>query len=150
MYLISDAGDNSSHVRSREIRELLLGSQIRLFVFLFADPIPFPYEESATEAVKEISRATGGFVFGVPSYYSGVQGFESWETAFPHGERTREKIQLYTRSLNMQVNGFYTLRFDSPLSPGKARKVFMEVVDATVKPRKDVAFTYSTLLPQPK
>jgi len=85
LYLISDAGDNSSHVRSREIRELLLRSQIRLFVFLLADPIPFPDEETGKDAVEEIARATGGFVFGVPSYYSGVQGFESWELAVHHG-----------------------------------------------------------------
>ncbi len=150
MYLISDAGDNSSHVRSRKIRELLLRSQIRLFVFLFADPFPLPDEELETESIKEIARATGGFVFGDPSYYSGVQGFSSWEPTFHRGERTREKIQLYTQSLNMQVNGFYTLRFDLPGPPGKARKVSLEVVDATGKTRKDVAFTYSTLLPQPK
>jgi hypothetical protein len=150
IYLISDAGDNSSHVRSRKIRELLLRSQIRLFVFLFTDPIPFPDEELETEAIREMARATGGFVFGVPSYYSGVQGFSSWEPAFHHGERTREKIQSYTQSLNLQVNGFYTLRFDLPVAPGKARKVSLDVVDATGKPRKDVALTYSTLPPQPE
>ena len=85
LYLISDAGDNSSHVRPEEVRELLVRSQIRLFVFLLADPIPFPDEETGKDAVEEIARATGGFVFGVPSYYSGVQGFESWELAVHHG-----------------------------------------------------------------
>jgi hypothetical protein len=48
------------------------------------------------------------------------------------------------------VNGFYTLHFDSPVAPAKARKVSLSIVDDIGKPRKDVAFTYSTLLRQPK
>jgi len=151
IYVITDAGDNSSHVRAREVRELLLRSQVRLFLFLLAEQSPFPEIKLGTESVKEIARATGGFVFGVAGHNNGVDFLPSWSYAFDYNERTREKIKLYTQALNIQVNGFYTVHFDLPVASGKARTVSLEIVDGRGQPRKDVAFTYSTLLPpQPK
>lgn len=149
IYLISDGGDNSSHTRSKEIRELLLRSEIRLFVFLFVDPVPFENVRLGTEAIKEIARTTGGFVFGIPGHAGVVSFLPSWNSAYNYDEHARGIIKLYTQALNLQVNGFYTLRFNLPVAHGKARKVSLDVVDARGKPRKDVAFTYSTLLPQP-
>lgn len=150
IYAITDGGDNSSHIFATDIRKLLLRSRIRLFVFLFAEQ-RWGETESGTNALMEIARASGGFVFGISARPSGVEFLPSWSFAFDDNERTREKIKIYTRALNIQVNGFYTLRFDSPVSLDKARKVSLNLVDDTGKPRKDVAFTYSTLLPpQPK
>jgi hypothetical protein len=67
---------------------------------------------------------------------------------YDYSDRTQQTIKLYTRALNIQVNGFYTLRFDSPVAVEKARKVSLDVVDSAAKPRNDVAFTYSTTLRQ--
>jgi hypothetical protein len=75
----------------------------------------------------------------------------SWNFEYDYDDRTRERIRVYTEALNIQVNGFCTLQLETPLQPGKLRKVLLEIVDARGQPRKDVAFTYSTLLPpQPK
>jgi hypothetical protein len=150
IYVITDAGDNSSRVREREVRKLLLECQIRLFVFLFAEQTPFSGMGWGTEAVKEIARATGGFVFGVPGRKHGVEFMPSWSYTFDYNERTRQIVKFYTHSLNIQVNGFYTLRFDLPVPPGKARNVSLEIVDGSGKLRNDVGYTYSTaLLPKP-
>ena len=150
IYAITDAGDNSSHISARNTRKVLLDSKIRLFVFLFAEQLPFADVRSGTEALTEMARATRGFVFGVPGRSTGVEFMPSW-VVYDYDGRTRDKIKLYTRALNIQVNGFYTLRFDSPIPAGKAHKVFLDIVDAKGNPRKDVAFTYSTiLLPQLK
>lgn len=150
IYAITDGGDNSSHISGTAMRRLLLESGIRLFLFLFAEPLPFEEMRSGAESIKEIARASGGFVFGVSGHSSGVDFLPSWD-AYDYSERTQQTIKLYTRALNIQVNGFYTLRFDSPVVAAKARKVSLDIVDATGKPRKDVAFTYSTLLlPQSK
>jgi len=147
IYVITDGGDNSSHGRPTAVRKLLLESGIRLFVFLFSDGGLFASEEirRGKEPLKEIARASGGFVFGVSAQSSGIDFLPSWD-AYDYTDNTRKIIKLYTRALNIQVNGFYTLSFDSPVPPAKARKVSLNIVDATGKPRKDVAFTYSTML----
>lgn len=148
IYVITDGGDNSSHISEAGTRKLLLLSRIRLFVFLFAEQSPFgsgPYD------VMQLARDTGGFVFGVAGRASVALSLPSRDLVYEDDDRTRERIRLYTEALNIQVNGFYTLQLETPLQPSKLRKVLIEIVDARGQPRKDVAFTYSTLLPpQPK
>jgi len=148
IYVITDGGDNSSHISEADTRKLLLQSGIRLFVFLFAEHSPFgsgPYD------VMQLARATGGFVFGVAGHAPGALSLPSWDFEYEDDEHTRERIRLYTQALNIQVNGFYTLQLETPLQPSKLRKVYLEIVDVRGQPRKDVAFTYSTLLPpQPR
>jgi len=148
IYLISDAGDNSSHVRELEVRKLLLQSQVRLFAFLLNEQTPLSELSRGTDAVKEIARATGGFVFGV-SGHRVIEFLPTWSSAFDYNDRTRDLIKTYTQALNFQVNGFYRLQFDLPVTADKAKKISLEVVDRTGKPRNDVAYTYSTaLLPE--
>ncbi len=144
IYAITDGGDNSSRISATATRKLLLESEIRLFAFLFSEPSPFPEMQAGTESFKEISRATGGFVFGVPGR-SAASFLPSWDV-YDYNDRTQQTIKLYTQALNIQVNGFYTLRFDPPMAAQKARNVSLDVVDNAAKPRKDVAFTYSTIL----
>lgn len=146
IYLISDAGDNHSQAHSKDVWEMLLRSEIRLFVFLLADPLHTDDARLGTAAIREMARATGGFVFGVPGYSPLMNG-ESWGF-YDYDEHTRDKIAVYTRALNLQINGFYMLRFESPVAAGKPRKVSLDIVDSTGKAMKDVAYTYSTLLPQ--
>jgi hypothetical protein len=150
IYLITDAGDNSSHIHGRAVRKLLVDSQIRLFVLLLSEPSPGDMN-MGSDSLKEIARATGGFVFGVSGRNRGVEFMPSWTYAFDYNEQTRQRIKLYTQALNIQVSGFYTLRFDLPVVPEKAHKISLEVVDGGRKPRSDVAYTYSTaFLPQAK
>lgn len=148
IYAVTDGGDNCSHTSGTAARKLLLESGIRLFAFLFAEPAPFPEMRAGTESLKEISRATGGFVFGISGRPSVVDFLPSWDVSYDYNDRTRQTIKLYTQALNIQVSGFYTLRFDSPVAVEKARKVSLDVIDSAAKPRKDIAFTYSTILRQ--
>jgi Mg-chelatase subunit ChlD len=147
IYVITDGWDNSSHISGANTRKLLLQSRIRLFVFLLAEPLPFQSEGLGPDSLMELARATGGFVFGVAGRTAGASFFPSWDFEYDYNERTRERIRLYSQALSIQVNGFYTLQLETPLQPGKLRKVSLEIVDGRGQPRKDVAFTYSTLLP---
>ena len=116
-----------------------------------AEPWPFAVMNSGPDSVKEIARATGGFVFGVSGHNNLVEFLPSWSFAFEYNERTRDTVKLYTQALNIQVNGFYTLSLDLKVPPGRSSKVLLEVVDGIGKPRSDVAWTYSTaLVPQTK
>jgi hypothetical protein len=151
IYAITDGGDNSSHISETATRKLLSESGVRFFVFLLSERLPSELERTGRDAVMDIVRGTGGFVFGVPGRVSGVQFQPSFEYVYDYDERTREKIKVYTQALNIQVNGFYTLRLESPIALDRVRKVSLDIVDGTGKPRKDVAFTYSSALPpQPK
>jgi hypothetical protein len=147
IYVITDGGDNSSHISETKAMELLLRSGIRLFVFLLAESPLTEEERAGKDSVIDIARATGGFVFGVAGRAAGASFLPSWDFEYEYDARTREKIELYTQALNVQVNGFYTLRLETPVRPSKLRKVSLEIVDRRGQPRKDVAFTYSTLLP---
>lgn len=151
IYVITDGGDNSSHVSEAAVRRLLSESGVRLFVFLLSERVPQEVEQSSKDSVMDIVRATGGFIFGVSGHPSGTQFQPSFEYIYDYDERTREKIRLYTWALNIQLNAFYTIRLESPVPINKVRKVSLYIVDSTGKQRKDVAFTYSNALPpQPK
>jgi Mg-chelatase subunit ChlD len=147
IYIITDGGDNSSHISETAARKLLLQSRIRLFVFLLAEKLPMELERAGKDSVMEIAHATGGFVFGVAGRAAEASFLPSWNFEYAYDDRTRERIRLYTQALNIQVNGFYTLQLEAPLQPSKLRKVSLEIVDGRGQPRKDAAFTYSTLLP---
>jgi hypothetical protein len=142
IYAITDGGDNSSHTSESQTKELLLLSGIRLFVFLFAEPVLTVEERSGVDSVIDLARDSGGFVFGTSARQRGT-GFASWDVTYDFSERTREKIKTYTQALNIQVNGFYTLRVATPVQPGKVGKISLEIVDAAGKTRKDVGFTYT-------
>jgi hypothetical protein len=145
IYAITDGGDNSSHILATNIRKLLLQSGIRLFVFLFAEQRPGE-TQSGTDSLMEIARATGGFVFGISARHSGADFLPSWSFALDDNEHTLEKIKIYTRALNIQVSGFYILSLALPAPLGKARKVSLDLVDHYGRPKKELAFTYSSIL----
>jgi hypothetical protein len=96
----------------------------------------------------DIARATGGFVFGVSARSNGIPFLPYGEFLYDYDDRTRERIKFYTQALNIQVNGFYALRLESPVVPDKVRRVSVEIVNESGSPRKDVAFTHSSVLPQ--
>lgn len=111
--------------------------------------MPTEEERSGPESVMALARDTGGFVFGVSGHPSagGESFLPSGNFEYDYDEHTRERIRLYRQALNIQANGFYTLHLDAPVQPGKAGKVSLDIVDGSGIARKDVAFTYSKLLP---
>jgi Mg-chelatase subunit ChlD len=141
IYAITDAGDNRSHVLPADARRLLLRAGIRLFLFLFSEPNPF--EQDRVDSVLKLARETGGFVFGV----TGKRGLHIFDFNYNDGESTRDRIKLYTRALNIQINGFYTVRCDTPAPEKKLSKISIEVVDGSGKVNKDIAWTYQRVLP---
>jgi VWFA-related protein len=151
IYAVTDGGDNNSRISQAAAKQRLVQSQIRLFVFLFSEPMPTEEERSGGESVMELARDTGGFVFGISGHRSTGGASFLPLVEYDYDKPTRERIRLYTQALNIQVNGFYTLRLDANLRPGKAGKVSVAIVDDRGIARKDVAFTYSTALPpQPR
>jgi hypothetical protein len=122
-----------------------LQAGIRLFLFLFSEPSPFGQEQP--DSVLKLTHETGGFVFGVTGRAAGSSFLPSWDVEYDDNADARERIRLYTKALNIQVNGFYTLLLETSNRPGKQRKISLEIVDGAGKVSKDVAWTYQRLLP---
>jgi len=147
IYAVTDGGDNGSNISEVDMKEMLLQSETRLFVFLFVEPLPTKEERSGGDSVLNLARDTGGNVFGNSSHSSDLgPSFSSWDVMYDRDGRTRDKIRLYTQALNTQVNGFYTLRVAVPFSR-KQSKIKLEIVKETGKAWKDVTFTFPRLLP---
>jgi Mg-chelatase subunit ChlD len=143
IYAVTDGGDNSSNVSPTDTRTRLLRAGIRFFLFLFAEPHPPVREE--LESVLKLTHETGGFVFGV----TGERRLDSFEFNYDDGTATRDRIKQYTRALNIQVDGFYTVQLDTPSLTKTLNKVSLEIVDGNKKRRKDAAWTYQRILPGP-
>ncbi len=149
LYVITDGGDNASHVSFDRSKTALRESRVRLYALLFPGFAPTTEELGGADAVVEMAAETGGFVFGIPGRpaLGSVSSLPSWDADYDYNDRTREKIRLYTSALNIQVNGFYTVQVAAPIQPGKAGRVSLEIVDAAGKTRKDVGYTFQKLLP---
>jgi hypothetical protein len=69
MYLITDGGENASHVSSTEVRRRLVSSGSRIFVTLLTDRLSgnrnrSPEELGGPDEMAAMARATGGAIFG--------------------------------------------------------------------------------------
>ncbi|MGO8933814.1 MAG: VWA domain-containing protein [Terracidiphilus sp.] len=144
VYAITDGGDNSSHISEAATKQRLLHSQIRLFMFLFSESVRTQEERLGEDSVVELARDTGGFVFGLSGQRNSPWTFDY---RYDSSGKTEEGIKLQTRALNMQVNGFYTLKLDAPPRTSKSSKVSLEIVDGSGKVRKSLAWTYQRALP---
>jgi len=144
VYAITDGGDNASHISMDKTKAALRDSGVRLFAFLFAEPMPPGEEVVGLDSLVEMAGDSGGFVFGIPArgVVGGFSFLPSWDAEYDYDARTREKIKLYTQALNIQVSGFYRVQIAAPVRHGKAGKVSLEIIDAAGKTRKDVSYTF--------
>jgi hypothetical protein len=144
IYAITDGGNNKSHISGAAIEKQLLRSEVRFFVFLLAEPSLSEEERSGKESVFEIIRTTGGYGFGVTSY-RGLGDLDPMRGSmfrYEYDRQTRERIELSTKALNVQVNGFYTLELVTPPGHWKTANVSVKVVDGAGQPRKGVVLAY--------
>jgi len=148
LYVITDGGDNASHVSFDRTKTALRESRVRLYALLFPEFAPTTEELGGADAVVEMAAETGGFVFGSPGRpaLGSISSLPGWDLNYDYNDRTRDKIKTYTQVLNTQIQGFYTLQVGVPLQPAKSAKVSLEIVDAAGKTRKDVGYTFQKTL----
>jgi hypothetical protein len=151
IYAITDGGENHSQISRSAAKQRLVQAQIRFFAFLFSEPAMTDEERSGVESVEEFARDTGGFVFGVsarPSLASDPSvEFRTHPFVYDDDKSTRDRINLCTRALNVQIQGFYHLQLDSPPAVRKSSRTSLEIVDASGKVRKGLTWMYQRALP---
>jgi hypothetical protein len=142
VYAITDGGDNSSHISETELDKLMLRSGIRLFLFLLDDPVPADLDLLGRGTITDLARSTGGFVFGVSGRPIGMLSLPTRDALYDFDKRAQDRIKLYTQALNVQVNGFYSVRWNSPLPTRKVNKLSLQVMDDSGRVKKDTSWTY--------
>jgi hypothetical protein len=150
VYLITDGGDNVSQATLVQTEAALLDSGARLFALLFDLPLPAPDDDPVTVTQEQEERVpfrnmvnySGGSVFSIAGRRLNRA---SADYEYTYDEENRKTLNLYTKELNVQVNGFWTLDLTEP-SSNKGSRMNVEVVDHKGKTRKDVRVTYSRML----
>ena len=151
LYAITDGGEDASQATQVQTKSALLHSGVRLFAFLFDKPLPVPdepfltvtQEQEARESFRKMVDDSGGFVFSVAGFE--IRHLASWNVDYIYDNDNREKVKLYTKELNIQVSGFWTLENAVPASNEESR-MNVEIVGHEGRIRKDVRVTYSRML----
>jgi len=147
IYAITDGGEDASQASAAQTEVALLQSRVRLFAFLFSEPLQLPAEQEGKDSVLKLVEDSGGFVFGIAGRQRPFAA--SWNFVYAYGKDSREKITASTKEFNIQVNGFWTLDLAAP-SSNKDSKVKLEVVGPEGRMRKDIGITYARVLPAAK
>jgi hypothetical protein len=150
LYVITDAGDNASEATLVQTKKALLNAGVQLFAFLFDVPLPAPdddpvavtQEQAEQVPFKDMVDDSGGSLFTIAGRRLNRA---SADFEYTYDEENRTKLNLYTKELDAQVNGFWTLELAEP-SSNKESRMNVTVVDHKGKPRKDVRVTYSRML----
>lgn len=143
--LVTDGGENVSKESDRDVKEALLQSQTRLFVFLLLDRLPIglmsPREPSGPGILQNWSESTGGDSYLYPS----IPGLSAY--LVPEGElemraRGPKLISETARALADEMSQFYALRIKLPESPKKPTEFKLEIVGALGKKHPPVRVIY--------
>jgi hypothetical protein len=144
IYAITDGGENASQTSAAQTEAALLKSGVRLFALLFSEPLPAPDEHEGKDSFLKMVEDSGGFAFGLAGHQRPFAA--SWDFEYAYDKNNREKITAYTKWLNIQVNGFWTLDLAAPLT-NKDSKMKLEVIGYEGRIGKDVGITYTRMLP---
>jgi hypothetical protein len=141
IYAITDGGENASQASAARTREALLKSGVRLYAFLFTEPLPF--EREARDSFLDMVADSGGYAFEVTGYHR--PSAPSWVHVFSDDRDMQERVSAFNKELNIQVSGCWTLQTALPAS-AKNAKVKLKIVGSDGKARRDIQFTYPRLL----
>jgi hypothetical protein len=151
VYVITDGGDNASQATLAQTKAALLGSGVRLFAFLFDVPLPAPddpitvvQEDSGQDSLRMMVDDSGGSVFSIAGLRR-PHRVPSWDYEYIYNKENRERLSLYAKELNVQVNGFWMLEL-AEQPPTKESRMKVEVIDHAGRTRKDLRVAYSRIL----
>ncbi|MGH9891141.1 MAG: vWA domain-containing protein [bacterium] len=139
LYVVTDAGENASRSRDREVREAILCSGVRVYFLLFLDPdrsVRGAEYARGPGLAEELSKETGGFSL-VPEVlrYGSLGRFQlSPEELSELGKAVRWLYEL--------MAGYYRVEVELPEEVDKTRGWELEVVGSDGKKMKGVRVVY--------
>ncbi|HZR30272.1 MAG TPA: VWA domain-containing protein [Terriglobales bacterium] len=112
VYLVTDGGDNHSHVQFGRVRDELIANRVRAFVFLIRDTVPQSEEEFAgVTRMEDLTVRTGGYLVSIPR--------------FGLGDKEQALLQQVKSLITDQLQGAYRLQLglSTPLVNRQSLKV---------------------------
>ena len=135
IYVITDGGENASHVRETEVENELRAAGIRLFALIVASGGANSEEERSGPAVLErLSKVSGGFAERLPAL--------SFDSPLLYDDHMEEWIRLHSRRLSMKMAAFYSITVQIPQDSDKSSHLDISVVDGRGRKRKDLSLAY--------
>lgn len=130
LYVISDGGENASHIPSGRLKQAILDTRIRVFAMLAVDPDPrgtTMEETTGREELEDLVDSTGGFSVGFDR--------KSGKSYFPAADLFSDKSGKPTQlalDLSQQfrrIVGFYRLQVELPEPVDKPRQWDLKLAD---------------------
>lgn len=139
IYVITDAGDNRSKASFSQLERAMLGSGVRLYVFLLIDFASSQGDQGGKYNLEGLALRTGGRITGTQAHEFMLIANEH----FVYNDEVVKAIQDTTRQILNQISSFYLLSFAEQPPSLKPKDLSLEVVDADGHKRKDVGLAYS-------
>lgn len=139
IYVITDAGDNRSKASFSQLERAMLGSGVRLYVFLLTDFASNQGDQGGKYNMEGLARRTGGFLVGMQAHEFMIVTNEH----FVYNDEVVKAIQNTTRQILNQMSSFYVLSVSEQAPSAKAKDWSLEVIDADGHKRKDIGLAFS-------
>ena len=137
IYLITDAGDNFSRIKSGRTKQALLCAGTRFYAFLLlgSGERLTPYEKSHTSLIEEWLQATGGEAVVLRST-------SAFTAQYKLNDKRQAQVAAGAFQLYYRMGEFYRLEVELPRALRKPRGWKLEVVDEHGEKRKDLKVIY--------
>lgn len=139
IYVLSDGGENASHLSKSKVEDALASSGTRLFALLVPSGGFVTQEEQlGIEDLLQATADSGGF----------SKALDLGQVAFPSVARvsnddpTREKVKRHTQQFALEIAAFYSVTVQLPEDPSKPQHLEIAVVDSQGHKRKDLFVAY--------
>lgn len=139
IYLITDGGDNRSKTKFSQVEHAMLGSGVRLYIFLLTDSTSIQGDQAGRFNLEGLARKSGGLITGMQA--SGLMPVTA--DRFVYNDEVVKAIENTTRQTLNQMSAFYLLSVLEERPSARPKDWNLEVVDSDGHKRKDIGLTYS-------
>jgi Mg-chelatase subunit ChlD len=147
VYVISDGGDNASHLTHAEVAQAAAQRGTRICGLLLIQPLTIGRRspELRTEGFRDLANKTGGAYLSfiadpIDARRAGVYAFDPFRLP----AREREELISTSRDFAQAIDEFYRLQLQLPTPLDKPRDLKLQVVDGSGARERHVQVIYPT------
>ena len=146
IYLLTDGGDNASHISESEAEREVNGAGVRIYAVWMVDSVArarAPDEVSGEQVVDTLVRKTGGEYVTLPPLTFQARWISKGEFDASNVPRyERGVVALASRGLAERIHQFYRLEILLSSRLNKPANLKLRVVDASGHPHRHLSLTY--------
>jgi hypothetical protein len=149
VYVVSDGGDNASHLTHAEVAQAAAHRGTRICGLLLVQPLTIGKRspELRTEGFRDLANKTGGAYLSftadpIDARRAGVYAFDPFRLP----ARERAELISTSRGFAQAIDEFYRLQLQLPTPLDKPRDLKLEIVDSSGTREKGAHVIYPTQL----